>query len=144
MKTKETKFYKLFGEIGREFKKRIACVPEEFASDISIRNIQIIEYIEFGQKTMSEIAETFNLTPGSVTSLVDNMVEKQYLRRERNDEIDRRKVFISLAENGRKIYENMIESQKLAIISMLKDIAEEDADHMAIQMQKMLNGLKNN
>lgn len=144
MEAKETKFYNLFNEIGREFKKKISCVPENIDSDISIRNIQIIEFIGLEQKTMSEIAETFNLTPGSVTSVVDNMVDKKYLKRERNDDIDRRKVFISLAENGKKFHKHMVRAHKIAVISMLEDITEEDADKMVKLMQKMLEGLRNN
>jgi len=144
METKETKFYKLFNEIGREFKKKLTCVPELFGSDLSIRNVQIIEFIGLEQKTMSEIAETFNLTPGSLTTVVDNMVENKYLIREKNYDLDKRKVFISLGVNGKKIYKVMIRTHKIAIISMLEDITEKEADKMISQMQKMLNGLKNN
>lgn len=144
MEEKEIKFYQLFNQIGREFKKKLACVPEEFGSELSIRNIQIIEYIGIEQKTMSEIAEVFDLTPGSLTTVVDNMVDKNYLKRERNDEIDRRKVFISLDEKGKKIYKKMIRTHKIAVISMLEDVSEKEAEKVLKIMEKMLEGLKNN
>ena len=144
METKETKFYKLFNEIGMEFKKKLTCIPEQFGLDLSIRNVQIIEYIGFEQKTMSEIAEAFNLTPGSLTTVVDNMVENNYLIREKNYDLDKRKVFISLGDSGKKIQKVMARTNKIAIISMLEDISEKEADKMISQMQKMLNGLKNN
>jgi len=52
--------------------------------------------------TMSELGSLVNLEKGSLTSVVDTLIEKGLVQRERDKE-DRRRVFIGLTPEGEKM-----------------------------------------
>ena len=52
--------------------------------------------------TAGQIARDVNLSQATVTSILDRLEKKAYLRRERSNE-DKRKVFIDLTEAGRQV-----------------------------------------
>lgn len=143
MDTKETKFYNLFDVIGLEFKKHISKVPESLEVELSLRDLQILEFIGLELKTMSEITEILDITAGTLTIIIDNLVSKKILKRERNEKVDRRKVFISLDSKGKIIHNKIREVQKIAVNSMLKGLNNIEVEEAYIVMKKMYEGLKN-
>ena len=66
-------------------------------SDITLRELHVIEAVcylkESGKNRMSDIAKYLSITPGSLTTSVNTLVKKGYLRRE-TDKHDRRVVLI--------------------------------------------------
>ncbi|MFW2372682.1 MAG: MarR family winged helix-turn-helix transcriptional regulator [Gammaproteobacteria bacterium] len=54
--------------------------------------------------TAGQIARDVNLSQATVTSILDRLEKKAYLRRERSQE-DKRKVYICLTEAGRQVLE---------------------------------------
>ncbi len=57
-----------------------------------------------GAAIMRELAENLRLHVSTVTGLIDKLIEKGYVHRERSDE-DRRIVRVSLTDLGRRAYE---------------------------------------
>ncbi|WP_245578900.1 MarR family transcriptional regulator [Cucumibacter marinus] len=55
----------------------------------------------FGKVTAGQLAERSGLTTGAVTTLVDRLEKRGYVRRER-DPVDRRRVFIELSESSKE------------------------------------------
>ncbi|MBI2349537.1 MAG: MarR family transcriptional regulator [Deltaproteobacteria bacterium] len=82
-----------------------------------------------GTCTMTELAKECNLVMSSATGVVDRLVDRGYVKRTRNDEEDRRKVFVELDRKGEKIYQELLESEMETIITVMDALkpAEQDA-----------------
>ena len=125
----------LFNEIG-ELEKE-AIITEEF-KDITNNDMHIIEAIGLsGENTMSSVAKKLKITAGSLTTAVNALVRKAYVKRERSEE-DRRVVYIALTEKGEKAFyhheqfhrqmtnaviEKLDDEEIDALVKMLKDIS---------------------
>ena len=123
----------LFNEIW-ELEKE-AIITEEF-KDITNNDMHIIEAIGLsGENTMSSVAK--KITAGSLTTAVNALVRKAYVKRERSEE-DRRVVYIALTEKGEKAFyhheqfhrqmtnaviEKLDDEEIDALVKMLKDIS---------------------
>ena len=125
----------LFNEIW-ELEKE-AIITEEF-KDITNNDMHIIEAIGLsGENTMSSVAKKLKITAGSLTTAVNALVRKAYVKRERSEE-DRRVVYIALTEKGEKVFyhheqfhrqmtnaviEKLDDEEIDALVKMLKDIS---------------------
>ncbi|MEG0671800.1 MarR family transcriptional regulator [Clostridium sp.] len=73
-------------------------------NDISITEIHTIEAIGmYSSKTMGEVAQALDITVGTLTIAINNLLKKGYVHRERS-EIDRRVVLIELTRRGKIVY----------------------------------------
>ena len=125
----------LFNEIW-ELEKE-AIITEEF-KDITNNDMHIIEAIGLsGENTMSSVAKKLKITAGSLTTAVNALVRKAYVKRERSEE-DRRVVYIALTEKGANpfyhheqfhrqmtnaVIEKLDDEEIDALVKMLKDIS---------------------
>ena len=125
----------LFNEIW-ELEKE-AIITEEF-KDITNNDMHIIEAIGLsGENTMSSVAKKLKITAGSLTTAVNALVRKAYVKRERSEE-DRGVVYIALTEKGEKAFyhheqfhrqmtnaviEKLDDEEIDALVKMLKDIS---------------------
>lgn len=86
-------------------------------NDLSLNKIHILEEIAMYQPiTMTNLATKINVTVGTLTVAIDNLVKKEYVKRERS-EADRRIVNLQLTEKGKlasgehkKFHEGLINS----------------------------------
>ena len=77
----------------------------ELTKDISKRDFALLIYLgQTGPKIMSEAAEFMNIPMSTATSVVDKLVEKNYVERVNSPE-DRRIIKIQLNKNGQAIYD---------------------------------------
>ena len=80
-----------------------AIITPEF-KDITNNDMHVIEAIGTGApKNMSSIARELSVTVGTLTIAMNSLVKKGYVVRERGQE-DRRVVYISLSDRGRKAF----------------------------------------
>lgn len=102
-----------------------AIITEEF-SDLSNNDMHIIEAIgtEDGDN-MSSVAKKRNITVGSLTTAVNQLVKKGYVERNRGEE-DRRIVMIRLTEKGRKAYRHHEEYHQQMTEAVLEKLDEEE------------------
>ena len=114
-----------------------AVITDEF-KDITNNDMHIIEAIGLsGENTMSSVAKKLKITAGSLTTAVNALVRKAYVKRERSEE-DRRVVYIALTEKGEKAFyhheqfhrqmtnaviEKLDDEEIDALVKMLKDIS---------------------
>ena len=114
-----------------------AVITDEFR-DITNNDMHIIEAIGLsGENTMSSVAKKLKITAGSLTTAVNALVRKAYVKRERSEE-DRRVVYIALTEKGEKAFyhheqfhrqmtnaviEKLDDEEIDALVKMLKDIS---------------------
>ena len=100
-----------------------AIITDEF-KDITNNDMHIIEAVGLsGENTMSVVAKKLGITAGSLTTSVNSLVNKKYVKRQRSDE-DRRVVFLKLTEKGKRAYEHHREYHRQmteALISRLDE-----------------------
>lgn len=113
----------LFNEIW-ELEKE-AIITEEF-QDITNNDMHIIEAIGLsGKNTMSAVAKKLKITAGSLTTAINALVKKMYVERERSEE-DRRVVYITLTEKGRKAYHHHEQFHRQMTNAVLEKLDEEE------------------
>jgi len=80
------------------------AVHEGSFNDVSLREVHIIEAIGmYLSKSMSEVAKCLDITTGTLTVAINNLVKKEYVERARGKD-DRRVVYIKLSNKGRLLY----------------------------------------
>lgn len=114
---------RLFNEI-MDIEER-AIITEEF-KDITNNDMHVIGAIGIStMKNMSTIARALSVTVGTLTISMNSLVKKGYVVRNRSEK-DRRVVYISLTEKGRKAYRHHEEFHKKMIDAMTKDLSQEE------------------
>lgn len=82
-----------------------AIITPEF-KDITNNDMHVIEAIGIDKpKNMTAIARELSVTVGTLTIAMNSLVKKGYVERARGKK-DRRVVYISLSERGRRAYEH--------------------------------------
>ena len=71
------------------------------------------------QVTVNHLAETANTTPGAVTQIVDGLIAKGFLERQK-DETDKRKVFVQFSTEGKEKYNRMKEKHMQFLQSLFE------------------------
>ena len=74
---------------------------------------------------MTALCNKLNIEKGSLTSMVDDLTKKGYVRRER-DISDRRKYLITITERGEIIASDFVDKLKLSLEERLIKLTEED------------------
>ncbi|MCA9497299.1 MAG: winged helix-turn-helix transcriptional regulator [Nanoarchaeota archaeon] len=134
------KLAEYFRIIGEEFKNETVC---SMKSQWSIRDIKIIELLIKNRKTMSDLSNHMNLTPGSMTSAIDNLIKLNIVKRE-FDKDDRRKVYICLSNKGEKIAKDLIKTHSIISKKILNHLNEKEQDEFLSILDKVCKGLENN
>ena len=102
-----------------------AIITPEF-KDITNNDMHVIEAIGTGApKNMSSIARELSVTVGTLTIAMNSLVKKGYVVRERGQE-DRRVVYISLSDRGRKASEHHARFHREMIDGVTGDLSEEE------------------
>ena len=125
---------KLFNDIMDIEEKSI--ITDTFR-DITNNDMHVIEAIGIGTpKNMSAIAKQLRVTTGTLTISMNSLVKKGYVVRSRSEQ-DRRIVYISLTEKGRKAYYHHENFHREMINAAMKNLSEEELPLLA----RTLNGL---
>jgi DNA-binding MarR family transcriptional regulator len=77
-----------------------------------------------------------------MTGVVDRSVARGCVKRTRDDEEDRRKVFVELDRKGEKIYQELLESEMEMIISMMDALKPQEQDALLNALGKAVASLK--
>lgn len=113
-----------------------AIITSEY-SDITNNDMHVIEAVGMGEpKNMSAIAKLLSVTVGTLTIAMNSLVKKGYVNRERGKE-DRRVVYISLSEKGRRAYRHHEEFHRHMIDGILKDLTEEETEALTRSLVKL-------
>ena len=90
---------------------------------------------------MSAIAERIRLSLSSVTGLIDRLVEKKMVCRDRSAD-DRRVVKVELTDEGRELHTSVMESQVRFAREMLKTLSAEEQDALLALFGKISDRIK--
>ncbi len=107
------------------------------AVSINKQECRVINMVgQYQPLMMREIAERAKLSITNTTGIVDKLVKRKYLRRDRSDE-DRRIVRIFLTSEGEKIYAMEIENYRRVSQAILDGLEEPEQQEMLRMMQKV-------
>ena len=113
-----------------------AIITREF-QDITNNDMHVIEAIGIGTpKNMSSIAKKLSVTVGTLTIAMNSLVKKGYVERSRGLE-DRRVVYISLSERGRKAYGHHARFHREMIESLTSDLSEDEMQTLVKALMKL-------
>lgn len=102
-----------------------AIITEEF-KDITNNDMHVIEAIGLGEgNNMSMLAKKLNITVGSLTTAMNNLVKKGYVERYRSEE-DRRVVYVKLTEKGVKAYKHHEEYHHRMTLAIKERLNEDE------------------
>ncbi|GLC29868.1 MarR family winged helix-turn-helix transcriptional regulator [Clostridium omnivorum] len=111
-------------------------------SDLSITEIHTIEAIGmYSARTMSEVAADLDITVGTLTIAINNLVKKGYVERRRAEE-DRRVVLIQLNKRGKLAYRIHNKFHMDMIKATIEDITEEEEQVLVKALEKLNNFFK--
>ena len=113
------------------------CLISGEFMNISGNDMHIIEAVGLGGNKMSDIAAKLNITVGSLTTSMNSLVKKGYVKRERSEK-DRRVVFIQLTNKGRMAYHHHAEFHRQMTEAVLAELNEDETEVLV----KALDGLR--
>lgn len=124
----------LFNEIWDIEEK--ALITEQF-KDISVNDMHIMEAIGIEKpKNMSSVARLIDVTVGTLTIAINNLVKKGYVMRVRSEE-DRRVVLVSLSEKGKAAYEHHRQFHQKMVGAVLEDLNQEETLVLTNALKKL-------
>lgn len=95
-------------------------------SDLSIKEMHTIEAIGLHEElTSTEVANRLNITVGTLTVAVNNLVKKGYVERLKRDN-DRRFVRLILTKKGKLLYRLHAKFHKEMVVQTLKDMDDKE------------------
>ncbi|KUO64990.1 MAG: MarR family transcriptional regulator [Gracilibacter sp. BRH_c7a] len=98
---------------------------DEF-SNLSITEIHVLEAIGPEKaRNMSSVARDLDITIGTLTIAINNLVRKAYVDRVRCDK-DRRIVLISLSDKGKKVYRHHEKFHEEMINTTISRLSDEE------------------
>ena len=94
--------------------------------DLSLTEMHIIEAIGIeGNRTMSEVAASLNITVGTLTTAINKLIAKGYVERKRIEE-DRRVVLIKNTDKGQLAYKTHETFHNQMVKDVLDGLNKED------------------
>ena len=104
-----------------------AIITEQF-KDITNNDMHVIDAIGIGNpKNMSTIAKELSVTVGTLTIAINSLVKKGYVTRQRSNE-DRRVVYISLSDKGRKAYKHHADFHRKMSQGIMEELNEQELE----------------
>lgn len=113
-----------------------AVITEEY-KDITNNDMHIIEAIGIKEpKNMSQIAKQLNVTVGTLTVNMNSLEKKAYIVRERSTE-DKRVVYVTLTEKGKKAFYHHRDFHMGMIRAASKDLDESEMNALISCLGKL-------
>jgi len=93
-----------------------------------------------GAMAMGELASRVRVPVSTATRIVDRMVERELVRRERPED-DRRTVLVALAPAGRRFYDEALAARVAGTERMLRSLTADEQEQLLRLYRKMSDGL---
>ncbi|WP_334071472.1 MULTISPECIES: MarR family winged helix-turn-helix transcriptional regulator [Paenibacillus] len=127
-------FTKLLGIIIKDYQTHM---EEELAPALTTSQLTVLEVLEReGKLKPSELLPFLSTTPAAVTMLLDRMERGELIRRER-DEGDRRIVWVSITEKGKREAERGVQVREAYLGGMLDRISTHNQQLLVYLMGKI-------
>lgn len=127
----------------RVTKKAESLVKEQIGNDLTTDQLYILRYV-FQRKncTSSELADVFEVNKSAITAIINRMVDRDLIERSR-DQNDRRVVYLTLTEEGDRIFKKTEEKIHCLVESIITKFNEEEILHFMKTYEKLADILNN-
>ncbi|GLY45553.1 MarR family transcriptional regulator [Leuconostoc lactis] len=120
-----------------------AALKQSDFSDITLKDMHTIDAISmYSEKSASQVAKMFHLTPSAMTTAIDKLVEKGYVERRRSNK-DRRVVRLGLTHKGRVVYRAHQGFHRDLAHNLLKDMQPSEMDTVKRAIHNLVSYLAN-
>lgn len=105
--------------------------------DLSIEQFFVLrEIATYDGINATELAATLAVNKSAITPKLKKLVEKGYIRRERN-QLDKRAVVLTISEKGNNVYEECEKQLELLVNEWLEILGEKDSEQFFELFQKI-------
>ncbi|AIQ35417.1 MULTISPECIES: MarR family winged helix-turn-helix transcriptional regulator [unclassified Paenibacillus] len=120
-----------------------ARIKDSIAADTTNDQYQILRLINAQEQcTSTYLAETFCVGKSSITAIINRLVQAGIIERTR-DENDRRQVYLSMSEHGKRVFE-AAESQVHEVVApYLFHFEKKDIEMFIMMFEKLANLIQN-
>ncbi|HXK38003.1 MAG TPA: MarR family winged helix-turn-helix transcriptional regulator [Candidatus Paceibacterota bacterium] len=120
---------KLISELHKEA-ERLHFTPSQ---------LQVLQFVSENENpTMKDIAAALNITPPSVTSIVEPLCDNGFLKRE-VDENDRRIVRVVVAPKTFKAFSSLKDAKLVILKNLFSKLNNEDKESLSKILNKIIN-----
>src|SRR3712207_1769883 len=113
---------------------------KKFISGKNINKTQLraLTFIKnYGAINMTELCNMLNIEKGSLTTMIDDLVEKGYVERV-NDKKDRRRYIIVMTEGGDELSDSFMTFLKESLEKKISEIGVDDMASVIDSMEKII------
>jgi len=113
------------------------CCLDDLSSRLNVQELNTIRFLGMnGPSIMREIAEYLMLAVSTMTGVVDSLVEKKLVSRERSDN-DRRIVCVALTDSGKEAYCINLENHVKLSRGLLEALDDDEQETLLILLGKI-------
>jgi len=145
MATLEEKAQKLTGaftQLVNRFHAHDDEIVNEFSADLTVHDCKVLNFLKLnGPSIMREIAEYMRVAMSTMTGVIDRMVQKGLVLRQRPEE-DRRIVKVQLTELGEVAERWLFEEHIRISQAILENLSEQDQDALLTLLHKVLESVQ--
>ena len=128
------------GEMARELMSHLEVLATRFLltqKELSRSETSVLRFLAgHGAASMTDVAAGVNLALSSATGIVDRLVERKLVERERPEE-DRRTVMVELTQKGRKMHQAFVQDRIALGMGMLEPLAPAERRKLLSFFRKM-------
>lgn len=107
-------------------KKGGNLIKESIGDFITYDQHYTLRYIDFaGTCTSTELADAFDVKKSAITAIINRLTEKELIKRTR-DEKDRRVIYLTLTDKGRKFYTKTEKKIQKLVESLITSFEESE------------------
>ena len=109
-------------------------------SELTMIQLRTMMYIsDYGKVKPTKIAQNFNITPASVTSQIDTLVQKNLLERIYNQN-DKRVIEITLTKKGQELLEKELDHLDVVCKKTFGILTDQEQQKLLELVEKVNNG----
>lgn len=132
----------IFRDFQKLFDKTCNAALRIGLQSLTHTELHILEAIGEGTVAMNELSERLDITMGTATVAINKLTEKGFIYRERSNR-DRRKVFVSLTDNGKEALAYHDNYHDMIMSSITENIPEKELKVFMEVYDTMLSSLEN-
>ena len=121
--------------------RKVFVSMEGFTGDISLSKPELLtleSVSEHKELTMSKLAKSLDIGFSTATNIIDRLIKKKLVVRERNHG-DRRVVKVFLSKEGEKIISSYQEQKKIYFKKMIEFLTEDEQESFILVLEKIAN-----
>jgi DNA-binding MarR family transcriptional regulator len=118
-------------------KKAESLIKVQIGDDLTNDQHYILRYIyKAGECTSSELADAFDVNKSAITAIINRMVDRKLIERTR-DVDDRRVVYLTLTDDGNKLFEKTEEKISRLVKSIITKFEEKEIQDFLETYEKL-------